>query len=189
MTTTNLSKQLTKTNLSFKAQTLAALCAVALAVALPQVFHSIGALTGHGNALGETFLPMHLPVLAAGFLAGPFAGALSGLFAPMVSFAISGMPSAVMLPIMCAELCAYGLISGLLVKRDIPVFSKLIIAQVGGRAVRALFTVSAVYLFGSTVALSTIWVSVITGICGILLQWAILPALITKTASTKKNDR
>lgn len=189
MSTDSLTKQNSTARLSFKAQTLAALCAVALAVALPQALHTAGAAFGLGSSLGETFLPMHLPVLAVGFLAGPFAGAVSGLLSPLVSFALSGMPSAMMLPVICAELCAYGLVSGLLTKRNIPVFPKLIIAQLGGRAVRAIATLAAVYIFGSTVALSTIWMSVVTGFFGILLQWAILPIFIKRAEKASNYDQ
>ncbi len=183
--TTNSSAKSTS-RFSFKLQTLTVLCAVALAVALPQVFHSAGAALGLGNSLGETFLPMHLPVLAAGFIAGPFAGAVAGLLSPVVSFALSGMPGILMLPIISAELCAYGIISGLLMKKDIPVFPKLIITQLGGRAVRAITVLIAVYVFGSEISISTIWMSVVTGISGILLQWAVIPATVNSIEKIKK---
>lgn len=64
-----------KANLSIKAQTLAALAAVAGAVVVPQFFHAAGAAFGVGTALGETLLPMHLPIILVGLLAGPFARA------------------------------------------------------------------------------------------------------------------
>ncbi len=182
MTSNILTKQKSTAKLSFKAQTLATVCAVALAVALPQVLHAVGAATGAGTALGEIFLPMHLPVLAVGFMAGPLAGAVSGALAPVVSFALSGMPGAVMLPVMCCELFAYGLIAGLLSGKNISAFRKLLSAQLAGRIVRAVAVFTAVYAFDSSIAVSTVWMSTVTGFAGILLQWAILPSFIKRTA-------
>ena len=63
-----------KARLSLKAQTLAAAAAVAGAVVLPQFFHAAGAAVGAGTALGEVFLPMHLPIILVGLLAGPLRG-------------------------------------------------------------------------------------------------------------------
>ena len=68
-----------KKKISVKAQTFAAIGAMAAAVALPQVLHLIGRYSGIGTALGEVFLPMHLPILLVGFLAGPYAGMAAGL--------------------------------------------------------------------------------------------------------------
>ena len=69
----------TKPKVSVKVQTLATVGALAAAVALPQVFHAVGAVSGLGTALGETFLPMHLPILLVGLTAGPAVGAISGV--------------------------------------------------------------------------------------------------------------
>ncbi len=182
MTSNSLTKQKSTAKFSFKAQTLTAICAVALSVALPQIFHTIGAAAGLGTSLGEIFLPMHLPVLAVGFMAGPFAGAVSGVLAPMVSFALSGMPNALMLPVMCCELFAYGLIAGLLAGKNISVFPKLLAAQLGGRIVRAGAVFAAVYAFDSSIAINAAWMSTLTGLAGILLQWAILPSFVKRTA-------
>ena len=66
---------LNKSKLSAKAQTIAAVTAVIAAVALPQLFHIMGAMSGLGTKLGEVFLPMHLPVILVGLLAGPYSGA------------------------------------------------------------------------------------------------------------------
>lgn len=152
--------------------------AVVAAVALPQLFHAVGAVSGLGTALGETFLPMHLPVLLIGLLAGPAAGLAAGLLGPLVSFALSGMPSALMLPFIMVELAGYGLVSGMLAGTRIPSFGKLLIAQVAGRALRSVAVLAAVYGFGSQVAVASIWTSIITGVPGILLQWALLPLLL-----------
>ena len=44
-----------KTKLSVKTQIFAALGAIVAAIILPQIFHAVGAVSGLGTALGETF--------------------------------------------------------------------------------------------------------------------------------------
>lgn len=167
-----------KPKLSFRRQTLYALGALVAAVALPQLFHVLGAVSGLGTSLGEVFLPMHLPIILVGLLAGPFAGAVSGFLAPLVSFAITGMPDAAMLPFMMAELCVYGLTAGLLRHIRLPSLVKVLIAQIAGRLVRAAAILIAVYGFGSTMNVSTIWTSLSVGLFGLLLQWVLIPLIL-----------
>ncbi len=177
-----------KTRLSVKAQTLAAIAAIAGAVAVPQLFHVMGAVSGLGTKLGEVFLPMHLPIILAGLLAGPWAGAAAGLLGPAVSSLLSGMPSAVMLPFMMIELCAYGLISGLLRSVKIPVIGKVLIAQVGGRAVRAAAILFSVHALGNTaVDPAVILSSIAVGIFGLALQWTLIPLIVFRLENGKKN--
>lgn len=165
--------------LSFKAQTLALVAALVSAVALPQLFHVIGAVSDLGTTVGASFLPMHLPIMIVGFVAGPYAGLVAGALAPLVSFALSGMPTIAMLPLMIAEISAYGLFAGLIRNVKLPSFAKLLSVQLLGRAARALATVAVVLFVSETpITLSSIYTSIIAGLPGILIQWAILPLLI-----------
>lgn len=174
-----LANTMKKPRLSWKAQLFAAVGAMIGAVALPQIFHLLGAAAGLGTALGETFLPMHLPILLVGFLAGPYAGAVSGFLAPLASFALSGMPGIVMLPFMMLELCAYGLFAGLLREKRMPVIVKLLLAQSLGRLVRAAAILAAVYGFGyQKISVSVIWTSIRTGLFGLVLQWTFIPLIL-----------
>ncbi len=173
---------------SLKLQTLATLLATAAAVALPQLLHLAGSSLGIGSALGEALLPMHLPILLVGFLAGPYAGAAAGLFSPLVSFCLTGMPRPALLPFMMLELCVYGLCTGLLRARRIPAFLSVLTAQLVGRAVRAAAILTAVYCFESTaLPVSVIWSSIVTGLCGIALQWLLIPPILRAVA--KFGDR
>ncbi len=184
-----LVKTCQKPRLSVKAQTLSALAATAGAVILPQIFHALGAVTGLGTALGETFLPMHLPIILVGLLAGPYAGAAAGFFGPLVSFALSGMPTAAMLPFMMLELCAYGLFAGLLRTVNMPVLAKVLTVQVAGRIVRAAAILFAVYALGAeSVKVASIWLSVKTGLFGLCLQWALIPLIVYRVENLKKNE-
>lgn len=179
----------TKKKLSVKTQTLAAVTAIAAAVVLPQILHVMGAVSGLGTALGESFLPMHLPILLVGLLAGPYAGAIAGLFSPLLSHALTSMPTGAMLPFMMIELCVYGLIGGLLREVKMPSLAKILIAQVAGRAVRAVAILIATYGFASAaVPVSVIWKSVGTGIFGLVLQWVLLPLLLYRIQNGKRDD-
>lgn len=181
-------KTLDKPHLSVKAQTLWTIGAVVGAVALPQLFHLMGAVSGLGTKLGEVFLPMHLPIILAGLLAGPYAGAIAGFLSPLVSFALSGMPSAAMLPFMMIELCVYGLASGLLRNVKLPVIGKVLIAQISGRLVRAAALLFAVYALGNdSVKLSVIWTSIASGIFGLALQWVLIPLIVFRAENGSEN--
>lgn len=178
-----------KTKLSIKIQTLATVVAIAAAVALPQLFHVIGALSGLGNAPGEVFLPMHLPIIAAGLLAGPYVGAVAGFVAPLISFWMSGMPSAAMLPFMMIELCIYGLSSGLLYNVKMPTIGKVVVAQFAGRAIKALAIVLAVYAFSyNGVNVATIWMSIPKGLAGLAIQWIVLPLFVYRIENAKRHE-
>ncbi|MBQ8388273.1 MAG: ECF transporter S component [Clostridia bacterium] len=185
----NNSKVLKKSKISVKAQVLATLIALISAVALPQIFHLMGALSGLGTSLGETFLPMHLPILFAGLVAGPYVGAAAGLLSPAVSHLLTGMPGEAMLPFMMIELCVYGLVCGLLRNVKLPTVAKVLAAQVAGRAVRALALVIAVFGFGSPISLTTIWMSIVTGLFGLALQWVLLPLLVYRVEGILKDER
>ena len=83
--------------LSLSTKAAATVLAIVAAVALPQLFHVIGAVSGQGTMLGVAFLPMHLPIIFVGLIAGPAVGAIAGAAAPLASFLLSGMPMLAML--------------------------------------------------------------------------------------------
>lgn len=169
---------LSEKKLSVKVQTFAGLIAVISAVALPQLFHVMGAVSGLGTALGETFLPMHLPIILAGLLCGPYAAGIAGAAAPLISTLLTGMPNFVMLPFMCVELCVYGIAAGVLRNAKLPTLVKVLIAQVAGRAARAAAIVIGVNAFGSVIKISVIWTSIAVGIFGLALQWTLIPLVV-----------
>ncbi len=164
-----------------KTKAFAALLAVVSSVLLPQLFHGLGILSGLGSALGETFLPMHIAIFLVGFFAGAWAGLASGVLAPLVSFALTAawtpMPAAAMLPFMMIELGVYGLTTGLLAHTRLPAFLSLLLAQLAGRAVRALAIVLG-SLMGSALPVSVIWTSLLTGLPGLVLQWVLIPLIV-----------
>lgn len=190
MTSISITKTTTSKKLSVKTQTLATVAAIVAAVAVPQFFHVLGAVSGLGTSIGETFLPMHLPILLVGLLAGPYAGFISGVFGPLTSFALSGMPGTAMLPFMMIELAVYGLTAGLLRNVKLNAFTKVLIAQVAGRLVRAVAIVFSVTVLGNElIPTAIIWNSIVKGLPGLLLQWSLLPLLVFWVENRKKNEQ
>ena len=181
---------------TWKTKTIAAVLAVIASVALPQIFHLLGMVSNMGSTLGETFLPMHIAIFLVGYFAGPWAGLAAGLVSPALSFALtsaagSAMPALAMLPYMIIELGVYGLVTGLFArfgKVKIPTIATLFIAQVAGRAVRALAIVIGVYAFGSPMNVAVIWNSVVAGLPGLILQWVLIPLLVYWVAQKTKRD-
>lgn len=179
-----------KNKLSVRTQSLAALSAIIGAVALPQLFHAMGAVSGLGTIPGEVFLPMHLPIILVGLLAGPYAGAVSGLIAPLLSFAVTGMPTSSMLLFMMIELCIYGLCAGLLRGTDIPTVFKVVIAQLAGRLVRAGAILFAVYALGSTaIGTGVILSSIAKGIPGLALQLVLIPLIVYRVENAGSHEK
>lgn len=175
-----MTQLLTKARHTVGGKLLLAAGAIAGAVMLPQLVHLIGAVSGVGSALGELLLPMHFFVILAGFLAGPAVGFAVGACAPLVSHLLSGMPSETVLPFMMIELIGYGLAAGLLGKTRLNGFLKLLSVQLGGRLLRAAAVLVAVYAFDlQAVGVASIWSTVRVGLLGILLQWCLLPLLLS----------
>ena len=116
---------------------------VALALVLPSMFHMVG--------LGQIFLPMHIPVLFAGFVCGPVAGMLVGMVSPMLSALLTGMPP-LMPPTaqaMVIELGLYGLLTGLLFERlRLGAYISLLGAMFAGRVIYGMVAWAILPMFG-----------------------------------------
>lgn len=153
---------------------------LALSLVIPQAFH----LTGVPQS-GAVFLPMHIPVLFAGFLLGPLYGGLLGILAPMISSIVIGMPGPVILPFMGGELAAYGVVSGLLFhqyklyQKTWGIYGSLIGAMIAGRMIYALMLMGATYLLHIPMGgIDAVITATITGIPGIVIQLIFLPATL-----------
>jgi hypothetical protein len=96
-------------------------------------------LTGQIKEIGDSLLPMHLPVLLCGGVCGPFWGGIIGLVLPFFRSFLFSMPPLYPNAVwMAAELCAYGVVFGVLYQK-IPrrsffaVYLSLVPAMVAGR--------------------------------------------------------
>lgn len=154
---------------------------IACGVILPMVFHmfSMG---------GNVFLPMHIPVLIAGYFLGPIYAAGVGVITPILSGGVTGMPPLVpVMPIMAFELCGYGLVSGLVFSKTNKVYLSLIVAMIVGR----LFAVVGAFIVSLTLAPQinpTMYVvgGLTTAIPGMLIQLIFIPILIKLLMNNKE---
>jgi hypothetical protein len=67
-------------------------------VALPQIFHYFGIISGSGGSFGQMFLPMYLPVLILAFRTNALLGVIAGILSPIISFSLTAMPNMTMMP-------------------------------------------------------------------------------------------
>lgn len=145
---------------------------VALGIAFPSLFHMIGA--------GPVFLPMHIPVILAGFVCGPALGALCGALTVLLSSLITGMPPMIPnVPIMMCELATYGLVIGLISKKSTNIYLTLISGMVAGRIVNVAASFIVYQIVSKSFAVSVILSGLfITAWPGILLQVILIPAIV-----------
>ncbi len=147
---------------------------MAIGLLLPMIFHAFG--------LGSAFLPMHIPVLIAGFAVSlPFA-ILVGVLTPLLSAFLTGMPPLFpVLPFMIFELAAYGAAASLLYRKfRLNVYISLITSMIAGRIVSGLAVwVLAVFFAAKLPGPVAFVAGSITGsIPGIIIQIVFIPALV-----------
>lgn len=156
---------------------------IAIGVILPQTFHAIP------NA-GSIFLPMHIPVLVAGFVVGPLFGVLCGILTPILSHLIFGMPPAPMLGQMICELATYGLVAGLLFRylkienQLLKIYATLIGAMLAGRLVYGVLN-ALIFKAGSYSLNAWLSAAFVTAIPGIIIQLILIPLLISRLQKAK----
>ncbi|MBQ2815053.1 MAG: ECF transporter S component [Clostridia bacterium] len=158
---------------------LAISVATLCAVALPQIFHAFGVFAGMGGKFGQMFLPMYLPVLILAIKTNAIVGVIAGVSSPIVSYAISGMPTASMLPLIIIELICFGFFAGLLSKTKINVFSKLLIIQVVSRVLRIAATlILSCFISDITITATAALSGIILAIPGYILQLLVVPYFV-----------
>lgn len=148
---------------------------LALAVLLPIGFHLFG-------MAGRILLPMHIPILLAGFIVGPHCGLLVGLLAPGLSHLLTGMPPTYAVPLMSLELPMYGLVAGLAYRRlRLNIYIALVVAMLLGRFMFGLgLFILGMFMdlpYTAAVFFSTggaLW----TGLPGIIVQIIIIPPIV-----------
>jgi hypothetical protein len=156
---------------------------IAFCVILPMAFHAVG--------LGSTFAPMHIPVLMCGLISGGAYGLICGMVGPLLSSVITGMPGAAMLPSMVPELMAYGLVSGLLMKRVrtgklyADLYISLGAAMLIGRVVAGIAKML-LFMGGEGYSLG-LWISAhfVTAAPGIVCHLVVIPILISTLMRAK----
>ncbi|MGH4117349.1 ECF transporter S component [Clostridium sp.] len=155
---------------------------IAIGIVLPIIFHSIGG--------GSMFLPMHIPVLIAGFfLSIPYALSV-GALTTLLSSLLTGMPPVFpVLPFMIVELATYGVIVSLLYRKyNMNVYVSLIISMICGRIMAGLVVWSLATFFMAKLPSPMIFItaSVTKSIPGIVIQLIFIPVIVM---AVNKNRR
>ena len=159
---------------------------IAIGVVLPQAFHMIP------NA-GSIFLPMHIPVLLAGYVVGPFFGAICGFLTPLLSHFIFGMPPAPMLGQMLCELAVYGFMTGLLnkvlkIENDyVKAYAVLILSMLSGRLVYGVLN-ALIFKAGNYSLQMWLSAAFIKAVPGIIIQLLLIPVLVVRLKKAKLFD-
>ena len=142
-------------------------------------------LTSQIKEIGDTLLPMHLPVLLCGFICGWTYGGAVGLMLPFLRSIMFGMPPIYPNAVwMAAELMTYGMISGILYSllkktKLFGIYVSLIGAMLSGRVV---WGITKPVLLGAAGKSFTI-VAFITGgfvdaLLGIVIQLILIPLVV-----------
>ena len=161
------------------------ICALMLALCLVLPF-----FTGQIPEIGNMLLPMHLPVLLAGFVVGGPSAMMVGAVAPLLRSVIWGMPPMFPKAIgMAFELATYGLVTGVVYrksKKDTKAtYISLLCAMVAGRAVWGVVSFVLYGIMGNVLTKEIFMAeAIINAIPGIAVQLVFIPVLVSALKKT-----
>jgi len=154
---------------------------ISMGLIFPMIFHAFN--------LGREFLPMHIPVLFAGFiLSMPYAVAV-GALTPLLSSVFTGMPVLFpVMPYMVFELAAYAAVANFLSKKaGRNPYIALIGSMIAGRIVAGVAVWLLVMLFNAKLPGPVAFVisAVTSGLPGIIIQLAVIPPMVVVLKKAK----
>ncbi len=147
---------------------------IAVGVVLPIAFHSFA----YG---GRIFLPMHIPVLLAGFLLPWGYACIVGAVTPLLSFLFTSMPPVPNVFTMMAELFAYALFVSIFYKKfKWGIYQSLILSMLIGRVVSILanWLIIVAIMHKSLILKEVLYALFVTGLPGIAIQLVLIPILV-----------
>ncbi|MBC7186646.1 MAG: ECF transporter S component [Calditrichaeota bacterium] len=147
---------------------------VGLGVLVPILFHAVG--------LGSVFLPMFLPLAAAGFYLPLGVAMAVGVLTPVVSALGTGMPplSPPVAQLMALEgLALTGVVGWLARKKGVPVFVALVAGLAASRAVMVVWVTALVPLLGLP-ARSMSLAALLQGVPGLVLILVVVPIVVKR---------
>ncbi len=165
---------------------------------LSAMFLSIGMvlplLTAQIKEIGDTLLPMHLPVLLCGLICGPWYGLSVGLLLPFVRSVRFGMPPIYPNAVwMALELATYGLVIGIMYIRRKKfsngyLYLSLIISQLSGRVVWGVAKAVLLGVGGKAFTFAAfITGGFVDALPGIILQLILIPVILNIINTQKHN--
>ena len=149
-------------------------------------------LTMQIPSIGSMLLPMHIPVIIAGFVCGGPIGAVVGFIVPLLRSALLGMPPMFPTAIaMAFELATYGLVAGLayqwLPKKPVYIFVSLILSMLVGRVVWGVVTAILMGVSGNAFGMAAFVAGAFTNaIPGIILQLVLIPIIVISLQKTRR---
>ncbi len=136
--------------------------------------------------IGDSLLPMHIPVLLCGFLCGGIYGAAVGFMLPFFRSLLFGMPPIYPNAVwMALELATYGLVVGLLYskaksKNITSIYLSLITAMLSGRVVWGVVKTILLGLSGKAFTfIAFITGGILDALPGIILQLILIPFIVS----------
>lgn len=156
---------------------------------LSAIFLSLGIvlplLTGQLKEIGDTLLPMHIPVLLCGLICNKKYGFLIGITMPFLRSAIFGMPPIYPNAVwMALELATYGFVVGLMYsnlksKNIFSIYISLATAMICGRIVWGISKLILYGISGKIFSFSMFLAGAfIDALPGIILQFLLIPLII-----------
>ena len=154
---------------------------VSFGVVLPMAFHMF-------NMGGSVFLPMHIPVLIAGYFLGPLYAGAVGILTPILSSLLTGMPPLVpVMPIMALELLGYGLVCGFVFSKTNKTYLSLVSAMVVGRLFSLVGACIASLTFAPQISpIIYVFGGLSTAIPGMLIQLVFIPIFVNLLLRNKE---
>lgn len=146
--------------------------------------------TGQIPEIGNMLLPMHLPVLLAGFIVGGPGAMMVGAVAPVLRSVIWGMPPMFPKAVgMAFELAAYGFVCGSLYskskKSTKSVYFSLIAAMIAGRIVWGVVSFALYGIMGNVFTVALFMTEAfINAVPGIIFQLIFIPLLVSALKKT-----
>ncbi len=142
-------------------------------------------LTSQIKEIGDTLLPMHIPVLLCGIICGAGYGAGVGMILPFLRSVTFGMPPLYPNAVwMALELCTYGAVIGSVykrIKRDglARIYISLVSAMICGRIVWGLTKWLLLGIAGKSFTLA-LFISggFVDALPGIIIQLIIIPIIV-----------
>lgn len=167
---------------------------------LAALFLSVGIvlplLTMNIKEIGDSLLPMHLPVMLCGIICNKKYGFAVGLTLPFMRSLIFSMPPLYPNAVwMAAELCAYGFIIGFVYelckkKNLFTIYLSLISAMLGGRIIWGISKLLLLGLKGKAFTITAfITGGFIDAIPGIILQLILIPIIVVIIEKAKVDSK
>ena len=151
-------------------------------------------LTMQIKEVGDTLLPMHLPVMLCGFVCGGWYGLAVGLVLPFLRSVCFGMPPLFPNAVwMAAELATYGAVTGFLYKDVFKqklwwMYSSLISAMIAGRIVWGITKAALLIPRGKTFTLQAFVAGGFAdALPGIVLQLVLIPPIVKLLEKREEN--